>query len=388
MIEQVKVQKILSEMLEGIITLKSIGGESDFLNKWHNSFRKQLNFTYKKGVLNLFLSNISSSLLFILPIIIILYGSYSVISGSLTIGMLVAFNTISASFLQPIISLTGSYSNLLTLKTILNKLYDIMNSKTEKILVQNIFNINAGQIKFDNVSSKYNKFDPYILKNLSFTINPGEKVAIVGKSGCGKSTILKLLLGLYTLQMGEIYIDGVNIANVNIKNLRTQFGVVLQEPQLFNDSIKENITLGKENISNEQIYKACQKSGIDNLLLNIPLGWDTIVSEKGVNFSGGQRQRISLARALINDPKIIIMDEPTSSLDNEAETSFMNEVLKLDSTCIVVSHRLSTIEHFDKIIVIDNGKIVEYGSHHDLMEAQGCYNKMYNSKIGPELASV
>ena len=313
--------------------------------------------------------------------IIIWYGSYGIISGNLTIGMIVAFNTIAISFLQPIISLTGSYSNILILKTILGKLYDIINSKTEKILTDNILNINTGKIEFKNVSFKYNRFNPYVLKDVSFSINPGEKVAIVGKSGSGKSTLLKLILGLYNSQNGNVYIDDTNIKNINIKNLRSQFGVILQEPLLFNDSIKENIIIGKENISNMQINEAAIKSGINNFLVNVPLGIDTIISEKGTNFSGGQRQRISLARALINNPKIMLMDEPTSSLDNEAESSLINEILKLDTTCVVISHRLNTIENFDKIIVIDDGKIVECGSHDELIANKDCYYGIYNSKI-------
>jgi len=227
----------------------------------------------------------------------------------------------------------------------------------------------------------FNRFDPYVLKDISFSINPGEKVAIVGKSGSEKSTLLKLILGLYSSQNGNIYIDNTNIKDVNVKNLRTQFGVILQEPLLFNDSIKENIIIGKEHISDEQINESARKSGINNFLVNVPLGLETIISEKGTNFSGGQRQRISLARALIDNPKIILMDEPTSSLDNEAEASLINEVLKLDTTCVVISHRLSTIENFDKIIVIDNGKIVEYGSHKDLIANEGCYYNIYNSKV-------
>ena len=381
MVEQVKVQKTLTEMIDGIMTIKSIGGEDVFFKKWNKLFNKQLEFTYKKGVLNSFLSNISNSLLFILPMIIIWYGSYGIISGNLTIGMIVAFNTIAISFLQPIISLTGSYSNILILKTILGKLYDIINSKTEKILTDNILNINTGKIEFKNVSFKYNRFNPYVLKDVSFSINPGEKVAIVGKSGSGKSTLLKLILGLYNSQNGNVYIDDTNIKNINIKNLRSQFGVILQEPLLFNDSIKENIIIGKENISNMQINEAAIKSGINNFLVNVPLGIDTIISEKGTNFSGGQRQRISLARALINNPKIMLMDEPTSSLDNEAESSLINEILKLDTTCVVISHRLNTIENFDKIIVIDDGKIVECGSHDELIANKDCYYGIYNSKI-------
>ncbi|WP_342366983.1 peptidase domain-containing ABC transporter [Clostridium beijerinckii] len=295
--------------------------------------------------------------------------------------MIVAFNTIAISFLQPIISLTGSYSNILILKTILGKLYDIMNSKTEKILTNNILNINKGKIEFKNVSFKYNRFDPYVLDDISFSINPGEKVAIVGKSGSGKSTLLKLILGLYNSQSGNIYIDDINIKDVNIKNLRSQFGVILQEPLLFNDSIKENIIIGKDNISDKQIHEAARKSGINNFLVNVPLGIDTIISEKGTNFSGGQRQRISLARALVNSPKIMLMDEPTSSLDNESEAFLMNEILKLDTTCVVISHRLNTIENFDKIIVMDNGKIVECGSHKDLVANKSYYYDIYNSKV-------
>ena len=387
MIEQVKVQKSLTEMIEGILTIKSIGSESIFFNKWSKLFDRQLQFTYKKGILNAIFTNISGTLIFIIPMIIIWYGSYFIKSNDLTIGTIVAFNTISTSFLKPILSLSDSYSNILILKTILNKLYDIIDSKPEKIITDNSLKISKGNITLNHVFYKYNVFNPYVINDVSFSINAGDKVAIVGKSGCGKSTLLKLILGLYSPEKGSISVDDIDISSINIKDFRSQIGVVLQEPQLFNDTVKNNILIGKENIPDSLLYKVAELSGINDFLVNTPLGLDTIVSEKGINFSGGQRQRISLARALINNPKILLMDEPTSSLDNESESSFMSTILKLSSTCIVVSHRLSTIINFNKIIVIDNGKIVEVGSHDELMSKKGYYQKLYSSKMNLDFQS-
>ncbi len=294
----------------------------------------------------------------------------------------------STSFLKPILSLSDSYSNILILKTILNKLYDIIDSKPEKIITDNSLKISKGNITLNHVFYKYNVFNPYVINDVSFSINAGDKVAIVGKSGCGKSTLLKLNLGLYSPEKGSISVDDIDISSINIKDFRSQIGVVLQEPQLFNDTVKNNILIGKENIPDSLLYKVAELSGINDFLVNTPLGLDTIVSEKGINFSGGQRQRISLARALINNPKILLMDEPTSSLDNESESSFMSTILKLSSTCIVVSHRLSTIINFNKIIVIDNGKIVEVGSHNELMSKKGYYQKLYSSKMNLNLQSL
>jgi ABC-type bacteriocin/lantibiotic exporter with double-glycine peptidase domain len=380
-LQQALVQKNLTEMINGIITIKSMGKEKLFFSNWKDAFSTQLKYSKQKGNWSAILSNISNTIQFIFPMVTIWLGSYNLKNHFFTLGMLVAFNALSSSFLQPIISLSSSYTDIVVLKTYLSKLYDIINTKPETGLSKDLYKKIDGNIALNNVYFKYTKFDLYTIKNVSLNINAGEKIAIVGRSGSGKSTLLKLLLGLYSPDNGEIYIDKTNISQINVRNYRNQIGIVLQEPQLFNASIKENIILGKNNVSEEELKLAANKAGIYDIIENCPLGLETIISENGINLSGGQRQKISLARALINNPKILFMDEPTSSLDNEAEKDFMNQIFKLDTTCIVISHRLSTIDKFSKVIVMDNGQIVECGTHYELMRNKRHYYNLYSNGI-------
>lgn len=276
---------------------------------------------------------------------------------------------------MPLISLSNSYSDILALKIYLNKLYDILNTEQEQSKKEQI-KIKKGNIKIDNLYFRYSKLDNDILKGISLRIKAGEKVAIVGKSGSGKSTLIKLIIGLFKYDRGSIKIDNVDINHINIQNYRTQLGVVLQEPQIFNGTLKDNILLGKK-YDHEKMNAAVKISNIENLINSMPMGLDTIISEDGINLSGGQRQRISLARAIYNEPKIIIMDEPTSSLDNESEKEIIDNIFKLNNTCLIISHRFYNIEKFDKIILINKGKIEDIGSHNELIIRNNTYQKMY-----------
>lgn len=276
---------------------------------------------------------------------------------------------------MPLISLSNSYSDILALKIYLNKLYDILNTEQEQSKKEQI-KIKKGNIKIDNLYFRYSKLDNDILKGISLRIKAGEKVAIVGKSGSGKSTLIKLIIGLFKYDRGSIKIDNVDINHINIQNYRTQLGVVLQEPQIFNGTLKDNILLGKK-YDHEKMNAAVKISNIENLINSMPMGLDTIIFEDGINLSGGQRQRISLARAIYNEPKIIIMDEPTSSLDNESEKEIIDNIFKLNNTCLIISHRFYNIEKFDKIILINKGKIEDIGSHNELIIRNNTYQKMY-----------
>lgn len=378
LLQQALVQKSLNETINGILTIKSMGKEDIFYSNWKEPFNIQLNYSKEKGKWSTILSNISNIIQIVFPIFLIWYGSYSLANQNFTLGMLVAFNSLASSFMQPVISLSSSYTDIMVLKTYLNKLYDILTTKPEQGLTQKTYAIINGNITLKNIYFKYSKFDLYTLKNISLSISPGEKIAIVGKSGSGKSTLLKILLGLFTPQQGNVYVDDIDIKNINIRNFRKQIGIVLQEPQLFNSTIKENIVFGNRDIDDDHIEFVSKKAGILDIIKSLPLGLETIISEKGINLSGGQRQKIALARALINNPKILFMDEPTSSLDNEAEKDFMNQIFKLDTTCVVISHRLSTIDKFNRIIVMNNGEIVEQGTHYDLLNHNGYYYNIYN----------
>lgn len=377
-IHSTKIQTILNESINGILTIKSLGGEENIFNNWFKEFSYQLQCMRLKGKYNAFLSNIPYTIQMILPLIILWNGAYYIEYNHMTIGTLIAFNTIAAYFINPILSLTNSYSDLIILKLYINKLYDIISSNPEKY-TDNKIQIKSGNINIKNVYFKYNKFAQNVLTNINLYIKSGEKVAIVGKSGSGKSTLLKLLIGVYSCNSGKVFIDNIDIQKTNLQNYRSNLGVVLQEPQIFNGTIKENILFGRT-LSNNAIFKAINKANLTNFIENLPLGIETIISEDGINLSGGQRQRISLARALLNNPKIIYMDEPTSSLDNEAEMDIINNIFNIDSTCIIICHRFYNIENFDKIVVMDNGKIVDIGSHLELKSRCTLYNNMYEIK--------
>ena len=233
--------------------------------------------------------------------------------------------------------------------------------------------VHSGKIEFKNI--KFSFGNRVILKNLNFVVNPGHKVAIVGPTGAGKSTISKLLFRFYDPSSGSISIDNQNIKNVTQSSLRSNIGVVPQDTVLFNDTIKYNISYSKPGASIEEINKAAKLSSIDRFIANLEIGYDTIVGERGLKLSGGEKQRVAIARALLKNPKIFIFDEATSALDSKTEKSIEKSLNKLSNknTTLVIAHRLSTIQKADKIAVIEKGEVLEVGSHKELINRQGRY---------------
>jgi ATP-binding cassette subfamily B protein len=241
----------------------------------------------------------------------------------------------------------------------------------------NDLDIHSGKIEFKNI--KFSFGNRVILKNLNFVVNPGHKVAIVGPTGAGKSTISKLLFRFYDPSSGVISIDNQNIRDVTQSSLRSNIGVVPQDTVLFNDTIKYNISYSKPGASIEEINKAAKLSSIDRFIDNLEIGYDTIVGERGLKLSGGEKQRVAIARALLKNPKIFIFDEATSALDSKTEKSIEKSLKKLSNknTTLVIAHRLSTIIDADKIIVLENGTIAEQGSHKELIKKNGLYAEMW-----------
>lgn len=241
-------------------------------------------------------------------------------------------------------------------------------------------------IIFDNVSFKYQNDSDNILNQINTKINKGQTIAIVGKSGAGKSTFSELIPRLYDVQKGEVLIDGINIKNYTLKSLRSMIGIVTQNAILFNDTIKHNISYGSIQLSEEEIVKAIDSANLNDLINKLPEGLNTIIGENGVKLSGGEKQRLSIARAIIKNPEILILDEATASLDSESEKKVhkaIDNIIK-DRTVIIIAHRLSTIINADKIIVIDQGEIVEEGTHKELLESNKKYKKLYELQFNDD----
>lgn len=378
---QSKVQGVQVETVYSILGVKMCAIEDEMLDNWKLKYNNYYNkYCYNEKVNNCILSTISY-LQFFSPIIILFASIYLSLKHLISIGQVVAFYSLSTTFFGLSSSVFNMWTGFINSGVLFDRLSDIVGNEVE-IDDTNSRKINLlGDIKLDNVSFKYTKNSKYILKDISLSINNGDKVAIVGKSGSGKSTLARLLVGLYAPTEGDIYFDNFNFKDLNKKYIRKQLGIVPQDITLFNKSIFDNIVMNRDNISLEEVQNACKIACIDDEIEDMPMKYYTGISEMGLNLSGGQRQRIALARAIINKPKILLLDEATSSLDNINERKISDEFKKMGTTQIVVAHRLSTIIDADLIIVLDDGKIVEEGTHKQLLERKSYYSRLYSSVL-------
>ncbi|MBO0422362.1 ATP-binding cassette domain-containing protein [Enterococcus plantarum] len=378
LIAQSKVQRILVELFEGMETVKSSGSENQFYTKWRSEFKNQIMLRAEKNRFSTWVRTIQTSIQFILPIVLIYVGLFQVTKGQLTLGELISFNALSGAFIAPIVTVFDSYTEFLLLRSYFGKLNEILEAKDDPRLAIEGKKITAiDSVVVEDVSFKYSYFEEDILHSVSFQIKQGDKVAIVGKSGSGKSTLLKLLAGLYDTSSGQIKFNDIDLKQVDDVSLKNCISIVNQKPTIFNASLYENIVLNQEEAKRERVEQAIFDSRVDEIIMNLPLGLETQISEGGMNLSGGQMQRISIARALVKETSLLLMDEPTSSLDNISENFIMNRLKTYDFTCIVVAHRLNTIKHFDRILVMDQGRIVEEGTHQELLALGGHYHSIY-----------
>lgn len=312
--------------------------------------------------------------------LIIWYGGGELIQNHLTIGILFAFIQYVEMFWRPVRDLSEKYNILQGAMAASERIFKLLDDKTTIPDATNPVNLSdiKGKVEFKNVYFAYNEND-FILKNVSFEINPGERIAIVGATGAGKTSIINILTRFYDIQKGSITLDGIDIKNLDKKVLRKYISIVLQDVFLFSGTIKSNINLGNEEISEEKIINAAKTVGADKFIEQLPNKYDEIVKEKGATLSVGQRQLISFARALAYNPQILILDEATSSVDTETEKLIQNGIEKLlvGRTSIVIAHRLSTIQNADKILVMHKGELKEIGNHQELLAKKGIYYKLY-----------
>jgi len=315
------------------------------------------------------------------PLIIITVAGYHVIHGTLTVGTMVAFFGYIERLYNPLRRLINSSTTLTQSIASMDRLFEFIDEPYELKDKPNAVKAERlkGIVEFKNVSFQYEKSEEMILKNLSLKAERGETVALVGMSGGGKSTLVSLIPRFYDVSAGSLKIDGIDVRDYQAQSLRNQIGMVLQDTFLFSESVRENISIGNPEASMEDIIEAAKAANAHDFIMELPQGYDTKVGERGVKLSGGQKQRISIARVFLKNPPLLILDEATSALDLESEHYIQEAMEKLakDRTTFIVAHRLSTITHADKIVVIENGRVAEIGTHDELMSRDGHYKHLF-----------
>ncbi|AFY32654.1 peptidase domain-containing ABC transporter [Calothrix sp. PCC 7507] len=384
--EAAKQNSSLVEMLTGIATVKAAAAEKELRWLWEDHLTSTVNAQFRGQKLALGLQGISGLINTLGSTALLWYSSTLVIQNQLSIGQLVAFNMLIGNVIGPVLSLVGLWDELQEVMVSVERLDDIFNAQPEETPEQSMLVLPKlrGEVEFENVTFRYNPDDERnILQNISFVTHPGQTIAIVGRSGSGKSTLVSLLQGLYHPTKGRILVDGHDIRHVSPQSLRRQLGVVPQECFLFSGTILENITLYRPEYSLEEVIEVGKLAEAHAFIQSLPLGYNTKVGERGSTLSGGQRQRIAIARAILSNPRIIILDEATSSLDTESERRFQQNLQRIsrDRTTFIIAHRLSTVRNADTILVIDRGIIVEHGTHENLIALRGLYYHLAQQQI-------
>ena len=375
-----RINSFLSENISGMKTVQ-------IFNKEEKKFKEfdGINHSYLKSTLRqitvfaLFRPTID--FIYSLSLSLILwFGGQHVLGGSLKFGVLFAAVSYLQQFFQPVYDITEKYDILQSAMASSERIFMLFDNEDKIKNAENPVKLTSvkGEIEFKNVWFAYNE-NEWVLKDVSFKINPKEKVAFVGATGAGKTSIISLISRLYDIQKGEILLDGVNIKDIDLNDLRRNIASVLQDVFLFTGDIKSNIRLNSTEISDEEVINACKFVNADKFIEKLPDSYDSYVNERGSTFSQGQRQLIAFARAIAFRPPILVLDEATSNIDTETESLIQDALAKIvkDRTTIIVAHRLSTIRNADKIIVLHKGKIKEVGKHEELIEKQGLYYKLY-----------
>ena len=367
-------QHFLVESIVGAQTLKAASVEPMMQAQWEERLASYVSKSFDAGVTGALGQNMIQYVSKVTTALIVFVGAEAVIEGSMSVGELIAFNMIASQVVQPILRLSQLWQDFQQVQVSVARLGDILNSPPEPV-PQNLLTLPppGGAIEFRNVTMRYRPDAPDVLRNVTLSIAPGEVVGIVGPSGSGKSTLTKLIQRLYGPQIGQVMIDGVDVAQLDPGWLRRQIGVVLQENILFNRTIHENIALGDPAMPRVLVMQAARLAGADEFIAQLPQGYDTLIEERGANLSGGQRQRIAIARALATNPRILILDEATSALDYDSERIIQENMRAIvrGRTVVIIAHRLAAVRPCTRIVGMARGEIVEVGSHDELLRREG-----------------
>jgi|TARA_B100000902_G_scaffold42181_1_gene49848 subfamily B ATP-binding cassette protein MsbA len=380
------ITSIISETLSSIRIVKAFAMKAYEVKKFSIETQQYYKLMLKKDVLRLFSSPITEVIGASIAALLLWVGAREVLEvQSITSEDFIRFILLLFSLFQPMRKLSNVFNELQNGLASADRVFSILDTKSDIVNGVDPLKIDSlnKNIVFQDVSFHYGNEEEQVLNNINFSIDSGEIIALVGPSGAGKSTLVDLIPRFYDTIAGSILIDGKNIKDIDINSLRSLMGIVTQETFLFNDTIRANISYGAESIEDNIIKDAATAANAHDFIKKLPDGYDTIIGERGISLSGGQRQRIAIARAIVKNPPILILDEATSSLDTESEKNVQEAIEKLmrNRTVIVIAHRLSTVHNADKILVLDNGKIIDEGSHEELINRDGVYKELHNMQF-------
>lgn len=384
---EARSQSYAYEMFSAVETLKAAGAERRAVSHWANLFVAELNVALSRGRLAAAVETVTAGLRLASPIAVLLLGAHLVSAGQLSLGTMLALAALATAFLEPLATLVATTLQLQLLGSYLSRLDDVFDTPTETAGrdLKPAPRL-TGAIRTEKLTFGYSMHTPPAVDGVDLDVRPGQVVAIVGRSGSGKSTLGRLLLGLYPPTSGRVLIDGTDLATLEPRSVRSQVGVVTQDPYIFGLSVRDNVSLGDPSLPLERLQAAAELAGIADDIAALPMGWDTQLVDAGASLSGGQRQRLALARALATQPSVLLLDEATSSLDTVTEARVQANLARLGCTVIVIAHRLATVVDADQIVVMDSGRVVEVGDHDVLLAAGGAYAHLVVSQLIPTAA--